>query len=251
MMCGKPTILILAAFGLTFGQTTTPSPLKFEAISIKPNKSATERSSFRINADRLSASNISARSLIETGYGVKTYQVFGAPDWLSTERFDVEAKSEQSATRGQMNEMLRNLLAERFMLSAHRDSKDIPVFVLTPAKTGSKLTEAVPDDHPQVMFSMAGRKMQLTGMKAPVSLLTPWLTSILMSTARPVLDKTGLAARYDFKMEWLPDDAPAGSATDGPSIYTAIQEQLGLRLDAEKAPFDVLVIDHIERPSAN
>ena len=204
-----------------------------------------------MDANRLVASNVSARSLIEAGFGVKTYQVFGSPGWLNTERYDVEATAEHSVTQVQMMEMLRNLLAERLMLSVHRDTKDIPVFVLTVAKGGSKIIASVPDDHPQVLFSMSGPKMLLTGVKAPLSLLTPWLTSILSGTSRPVLDQTGLIGAYDFKMEWLPDDASSDAATAGASIYSAIQEQLGLRLNAQTAPFEVLMIDHVERPSPN
>ena len=250
-MCGKHSILLLTTFGLAFAQTTPPDSLKFEVISIRTNKSASERSALRIDADRLSASNVSARSLIETGYGLKTWQISGAPDWLNTERFDVEATAEHPVTRVQIMEMLRSLLAERFGLSVHRDSKDIPVFALTVAKGGLKLTETAPDDHPQVLFSTAGPMMNLTGLKAPLRLLTPWLTSILMNTSRPVVDQTGLAGTYDFKMEWLPDNAPASAAIEAPSIYSAMQEQLGLRLNAQMAPFEILMIDHIERPSSN
>ena len=250
-MHGKHVILVLTTFGLAFAQTTPPDSLKFEVISIKANKSASERSALRIDADRLSASSVSVRSLIEAGYGIKTYQIFGATDWLNTERFDVEATAEHPVSRIQIMEMLRSLLAERLMLSVHRDIKDIPVFELTVAKGGSKLTETAPDDHPQVLFSMTGPMMVLTGVKAPLKLLTPWLTSILSNTSRPVLDHTELAGTYDFKMTWLPDDVPAGLEMEGPSIYSAIQEQLGLRLDAKMAPFDVLMIDHIERPSPN
>ena len=250
-MRGNRFLLTLTSFAIAFAQAP-PDALKFEAISIKPNQSASERGSgLRIDADRLSASNISARSLMESAWGVKTYQISGAPDWLGSERFDVEATSGHAVTRAEMMEMLRSLFVERFRLSGHRDQKESPVFALTIAKGGSKLSETATDDHPQVLFAMSGPKMRLTGMKAPIRLLTPWLTSILMNTSRPVLDQTGLTGTYDFKMEWLPDDASAGSATDAPSIYTAIQDQLGLRLETQKAPFDVLVIDHIEKPSAN
>jgi uncharacterized protein (TIGR03435 family) len=159
--------------------------------------------------------------------------------------------------------MLQALLAERCKMMTHRETKDLPVFSLVIAKNGPKLVEANPDEITSISTSRNGASELITGKARSIADLARWLS---VSLGCPVLDMTGLTGKYDFKLEWTPDDAPtqpsAGGAasnppppasvdSSGPSLFTAIQEQLGLKLESGKGPVEIIVIDHIERPSGN
>lgn len=265
--------------------TTTVAPIyEFETVSINPNKSDTFNFRPGFTVDGYRASNQTVQWLIREAYGVQEYGLSGIPDWLNRERYDVEAKIDPSAadalsklTPAQLKlarqQMLQTLLAERFHLKVHRETKDEPVYFLVIGKNGPKLQDAKTGKTSSLLSadgtsardkelwqmspgSEGGQKIQAfsTTMKS----LGDWLTRQL---SRPVLDKTGLTGVYDFAFDSVPD-ATSSPSTDAPnpvtlpgmpgaSLFTALQQQLGLKLEPGKSPVEILVIDHVERPSGN
>jgi uncharacterized protein (TIGR03435 family) len=201
--------------------------------------------------------------------GAEDSRISGGPNWLHSERYDVDAKIDSSVVDElkklspdqrtlALQHMLRVLLADRCNLTIHRESKDLPIYTLVIAKSGTKLHEANPGETGS--SSYAGQS--IIGHARPLSSLARMLS---VSLGRPVLDKTGLPGTYDFKLVWAPDDSqtqafsasapndrPAPQTDSNPSsIFTAIQEQLGLKLVSGKGPIEIVVIDHVERPSAD
>jgi len=297
---GKKMLLLVAgamavAGPLTFGlmqepQTHAAPPVAgtaskvptFEVASIKPNKSDTGMSLLRNTPVGFSASNISLKAVIQYAYGVEENQILGAPGWLGSERFDMEAKVSSSDTDAlhnlnpdQLRLMLQPLLADRLQLKVHTEARDLPVLVLVVTKGGPKLHEAKPGDtYPNGLKGFDGgggpgmmlmRPGQLTAQGVDLPFVAKQLSQQL---GRTVQDKTGLTGKYDFTMQWKPDRDPspmpgapqpgqqgpgATLSTDSSeaSIFTALQEQLGLKLESRKAPVEVLVIDHVEAPSEN
>lgn len=231
---------------------------------------------------RLTAINARLMMLMVNAYSVQPFQIVGAPDWVNTEGYDIEAKPETPVDRMQMWLMLRTLLADRFKLTLHRDTKELPVFALVVGKDGLKKPDkesdcpsAPPDPNAQptvpggvpcgrVVIGMAPSETNLRGGKVAMPEFVRMLSMVL---GRPVLDRTGIATYFDVQLAFTPDhDAmglpgaggpgdPGGFRTvtdpNKPGIAAALQEQLGLKLTTTKGPVDVLVIDHIERPSAN
>jgi uncharacterized protein (TIGR03435 family) len=234
---------------------------------------------------RFDAENIPIRSFVAEAYDVKMFQIYGAPGWLASDKYDVSAKWEEAPAKKSFEEQwsdrrarLRTLLEDRCALKVHRETKELPVYVLTIAKSGIKLKTpncvtfdinnrpappAPGEPRPNYCGNMrTGREgvnstFSATGitMKEMVS----WLSG---NTSRTVIDKTGYAEKFDAAMTWTPDgparqgpgDDSSKAASDdtvGPSIFTALQEQLGLKLESSKGPVEVLVIDHVEKPSAN
>jgi uncharacterized protein (TIGR03435 family) len=258
-----------------------PSPaLKYEIASIKRDKAGdiTKRVRFVETPDAIYAENITLRLLIRDTYEVSGYQIEGAPKWVGSEEFDVEAKMAQSAVNQlqklsvsnrwlQRRLMLQRLLADRFSLQVHRETKQGPVYALVVAKNGPKFQESKangPTAGPKEP-RMAIGSGKLVFHDVPIAPLARLLSQQL---ERPVVDKTGLTGRYDFTLRWTLDefqlsaftrtkdgqhwgDNTASSEPGGPSIFTALKEQLGLLLKAEKGSVEILVIDHIEQPSAN
>jgi uncharacterized protein (TIGR03435 family) len=228
----------------------------FDAASVKPANPAARGASLEIlPGGNLAATNVSLRALLKEAYGIRDFQIASAPSWIDSERFDIQARSSDAGGDKQVRLMLQSLLADRFKLLAHRESRDLQAYVLTVAKNGSKLTAAA--QHPEgasgVRIRGSGR---LTGTQATTGQLAQALSDIHLNGStildRPVLDLTGLSGTYDFTLEWTPDLA-ASDSTDrsGPSIFTAVQEQLGLKLEKQKAPVDIFVIDHVEKPAEN
>jgi bla regulator protein blaR1 len=265
--------------------TAATSPV-YDVASIKPNKSADNIFRLMYSPDGLSGSGVTLHMLIRNAYQVEDNQILGAPAWLNSERYDVEAKMESSVAeemrklsddqrRTERQQMLQGLLADRFKLTIRRETKELPVYALTIGKNGPKLREAKPGDtYPNGIkgpdgvgragFMRMGRG-ELTAQGLSVSSVVRLLSQQL---GRTVIDKTGLTGNYDFTLKWTPDESQGGmlrgpegsrpqteSAPEpdsaGPSIFTAIQEQLGLKLESQKGPVEVLIIDHVEKPSEN
>jgi len=257
------------------GEITLPTPPRFDVVSIKLYE--TDPLGWRLGhtiADpptegTFNATDVSVETLVQMAYGVQIWcpwKIQGAPSWLNSERFDIRAKAGKavndelrvlSPEQGVpvKHRMLQTLLVERFKLALHRDTKNLPEYVLGIAKNGPKFQEspaggASPDDikgpHGQSLRSERG---QLVGNRLPMSLLAELLSTRL---GCPVLDQTGLKGIYDFTLQWPPDQSswllPESSRS---SLFAAIQQQLGLKLESTNGPVEVLVIDHAERPSEN
>jgi uncharacterized protein (TIGR03435 family) len=261
-------------------ENTTDKLPVYEVASIKPDKSGPDNMMrVMFTADGLSVTNIPLKMLIQDAYGMEENQIVGAPDWVGSERYDIEAKVDapdvpalHKLSLDQRKRMMQPVLAERYRLQVHSEARELPVYELVVSKSGSKLHEAKPGDtYPNGIkghdgASGAGLVIleggQLTCQAAPIAILTHLLSGRL---GHNVFDMTGLTGKYDFKLQWpaaegpasMPNGAEGGQQgnglppeSSGPSIFTAVQE-LGLRLESHRAPVDVLVIDHIERPSAN
>ena len=275
-------ITVMAALG----QTARP---QFEVASIKPAGSQ-RPPQMRDSPGRLTGRltvNAPLRMLMETAYGVQPFQIVGGPGWIGSEQYEVDAKADGNPDRVQILLMLQSLLEDRFRLQIHRESREMPVYALVAARGGLKLPppregSCVGGDHAAAPLPEPGGRMQppgqsptpsvrcggvgvrleaggarLTGGKVPMAEFVRMLSRVL---GRPVTDRTGFPGAFDVKLDFLPDETMAGlpppppgaipAETASPSIFSAVQ-RLGLRLESTKGPVDVLVIDHVERPSAN
>lgn len=220
---------------------------------------------------RLTAKGVTLRGLIEQAYGIEDDQILGAPKWVDSQNFDIEAKVDnadettlKNLSPDQYKLMFQSFLKSRFQLKVHWETKDLPVLALVVAKGGSKLKPAKPGDtYPDGIKGPDGKpgghaglmrwgRGQLTGQGISIASLVPPMTRI---TGRIVQDKTGLTGTYDIELRWTEETDSAGGAgspdSAGPSIYTAIQEQLGLKFESQKEPVQVLLIDHVDQPSDN
>ena len=245
-------------------QTSDAAPRPaFEVVSVKPTQGQPLNSGFRRAAGGvLNATNVCVRFLIEYAYDVRDDQISGGPAWLDSERYEVLAKpgdntdSAGKSPSGDSASLIRlrtqSLLADRFHVILHRETKELPVLVLTVAKNGPKglreSTAGGPD------FVSDGHHLNCQR----VSMAMFAKEFLARQTGRSVTDKTGLAGDFDFTLDWTSDDAPPSTSADGgativqfPPLLLALQEQLGLRLDRQKGPVEILVIDHAERPAEN
>jgi uncharacterized protein (TIGR03435 family) len=248
-----------------------PAPLKpmakdadpsFEVATIKPNPSGGAGNGFGINARTFRSFNTSLADLIVFAYDVQMKQVIGGPDWIDKDKFDIVAKAdgEGAPSNEQWKTMVRKLLAERFQLTFHKEKRVLSVYVLSVAKGGPK--NMTKSDSTDDGFSVPIRNIP-GGYTMPMRnvLMTDFTGFALQGAVvdRPVLDQTGIKGRYDFTLTWAALGTefggamrpPAAGDNPPPSLFTAIQEQLGLKLDPVKAPADVMVIDKAEKPSAN
>jgi uncharacterized protein (TIGR03435 family) len=233
----------------------------FEVATIKPTKPDEQRFMLIVRGGRFETMNTSLSKLLTFAYGMQAKQLIGLPEWADTDKYDINAKPdiEGSPSKKQLQEMVQKLIADRYKLTFHRDKKDLSVYVLSIAKTGPKLTKSEGDPNGLPGFGLRGLGA-LNIRNANMGDFAGLMQEAVLD--RPVVDQTGLAGRYDFSVNWTPDDSqyggmgakappPTDSANAPPNLYTAIQEQIGLKLDATKAPADVMVIDHVEKPSEN
>jgi uncharacterized protein (TIGR03435 family) len=231
-----------AAFLLALTLAPRMAAQSFDAASIKP--ADPEHIGLQIyspNPGSFRAMAADIKRLMAFAYNVRDIQVSGGPRWADTELFDIEAKATGPATTAEFRLMVQSLLADRFQLKLHRESKEQAVFHLVVGKNGPKLT---PVDSAGLGIGLG--KTQLNGRGANMSGLAGVLSS---RVGNEVSDKTGLAGFYNFTLTWTPDEAAATET--GPSIFTALQEQLGLKLEPSKGVVEMLVIDGVERPSGN
>jgi uncharacterized protein (TIGR03435 family) len=257
----------MAAVG--FGQTLDATPSarpEFDVASIKSTNSDDGQTRVRLAwlpGGRFLATGVTAKMLIGVAYSVKPFQIFGGPSWIGRDQYSIDAEGtakekgsilslyltprQRESEEGNLR--LQSLLAERFQLRTHRETKEQEVYSLVIGKNGPKFRESKFDDR-AAEKGLLGLKMnpnELTGTKVSIHYLVEELSRRL---SRNVIDQTGLDGEYNFDLRWAPD-GDGDSLPDGPSIFTALQEQLGLKLESSKAPVDVLVIDHVEKPSAN
>jgi uncharacterized protein (TIGR03435 family) len=243
---------------------------QFDVISVKPAKD--NRTQMQLTQDGLRGSGVTVRFMLYEGYGgINHQQVIGEPAWSNTQGFDIEAKVAPSdvptlskMTFEQRRIMFQSILADRFKLVAHHETRELPIYVLSIAKGGPKLQPSPPEDSAAPAPRRVGMMVipgKVTANDAQLSML---LTVLSRTLGRTIVDRTGLAGHYDFTLEYAPEEggpqqpgaeagnAPPPSPSDSaPSLFTALQEQLGLKLESTKGPVDVIVIDHIEKPDEN
>lgn len=268
--------ICLGAFGqeLPAPNDAPPKLPAFAVTSVKPNPKAP---GWRLSPspDGWSGKGVSLLTLIQQAYLlVEPGRIEGIPQWADSNRFDIEIKLDeveaaafQKLSYDQKLPLLQALLADRFKLTAHYESRTMPIFELTLAKGGLRMKETAPDElSPGMSKEFAHVSRARSGEFEAVNMTVAQLISHLTFWAgRNVVDKTGLTSRYDIKLAWSPDSdlGPGHSASNdgqspltppapaGPSIFTAVQEQLGLKLEPDKGPVQVLVIDHVEEPAPN
>ena len=250
MTPAKLLLLVLLATQLAHAQTSTAA---FEVATIKPAAPSNDGHT-HINyppGDRFSASNITLLALMQWAYSMPERQILDGPSWLVSTRFDIQATADSGdqikgltgeQDRDLKRRMVQALLADRFQLKLHQETRTLPAYDLILAKGGSKLqpTKSTGKSIGTGRTHFNGEGLTMTSIAEELSLIT----------GRVVVDRTNLADRYDLKLEWTADDAPA-SDNSAPSLFTAIQEQLGLKLEPAKEPVPVLVIDHVDLPTAN
>ena len=251
--------LIFAATALT---TLGNAQAAFEVASIKQNTSGERWESVPKPAGgRFTVKHATIAWLVRTAYHVEPFQVTGLPPWANSERYDVAAKAaDPNATLDQMRQMLQTLLTERFRMSSHRELKPQPIFALVVAKNGPRLAKAKTDTctdstmaRPCGGFRIANRS-SMWGDTVTVKQLAEELTYMMQ---RKVLDKTGIQGLYDIKVDWTPEHfGPEPGAEVKPdeanaTLFTSIQEQLGLKLQSEKAPVETIVVERVSRPVEN
>ncbi len=227
---------------------------KWDVVSVKPAQMPCGQSMMQPTPDGMKIECLSLQVIVKLAFGInEDSRILGAPGWLKQASYTVDAKvsGEDVAAyaklgREQRSLMLQQLLADRFAMKAHRETKDLPVYALVIAKGGSKLKESSPEEAALGMMRMKG-KGEIDSTGASIDSLPMFLTREL---DRPVFDKTGLTGKYDFTLRFSPGPS-AEPDSEAASIFTAVEEQLGLKLEPSRAPLDVLVIDHIEKPSAN
>jgi bla regulator protein blaR1 len=253
---------------------------QYEVAAIKPNKSGDMRIMLMFKPDGVDMTGVPVQMMLRAGFDVEDDRILGAPEWVKTERFDIQAKVApedapklDKLSRSQRDSMLLALLVDRFGLKYHRETRDLPFFTLVVAKGGPMLKESTPESGGTEGSRRGGMTMirgmgNIVGRASSMENLAHVLTP---QVGRMVIDKTGLTGAYDYTLHWTPDNMPmpgpggaggavAGAPTSGgsappdasgPGLLTALQEQLGLKLESEKGPVDVIVIDHIDKPSEN
>jgi uncharacterized protein (TIGR03435 family) len=271
---------------------------KFEVASVRENTSNDGKIMLGIQpGGRFNAVNVPLWDLIRQAYNLQRSQIVGAPDWAETARYDIVAKAEGDLPRtgpgsplGPLQFMMQDLLADRFKLAAHRETRELPIYELTLARADKKLGSGLrpstmdceafrgrgrgaaggpngpgaPGGPPRAMFT-PGERPTCGMMVGPGQVMAGGIgitqLALMLSqfTQRMVVDRTGLAGNYDLDLTFTPERMPQGPAPpgvqlppidpNGPSVFTAVQEQLGLKLDSDRGPVEVLVIDHVERPT--
>jgi uncharacterized protein (TIGR03435 family) len=233
-----------------------PPAAKFEVASVKDSAPNQRGYSIAPAGGGMKARNCPLSTVIQEAYAIQPFQLSAGPSWIRTARYDIDAKAgDAQAARGQLRAMLQSLLADRFQLAVHRETRELPVYSLTIAKGGPKLT---PVPNPPAAHGVDFRNggTLILGRAATMQELAEALS---FRVERSVTDHTGLDGRYDFRIEFTPDEAvprfgeehaPLGDV-DGSSLFTALQEQAGLRLESSRGPVPILVVDRVARPSAN
>jgi uncharacterized protein (TIGR03435 family) len=270
-----PGLLAMLALHTASAQTGIPERLTFEVASVKPATSTGGRftmSGGPATGDpgRIIYTNIMLRRVLLNAYDLRSYQILG-PDWLDTLRFDITANVPEGTTKEQFQAMLRNLLATRFQMRSHRESRELPIYAMVAAKSGPKLKPAGlaaaqaedqlavirptdgKDGFPALSLPAGGLVLEtrngrarVTGKESALSKLADLLSGQL---GRPVIDMTGLAGNYSFVVYFAPEGINPDAASD-PGLFAALQQQLGLRLEARTGPVELLMIDYAEKVPA-
>jgi len=232
----------------------------YDVVTVKPSDPNDGNRGFQTRGRHIRAANETVNDMISFGWGIHVKQIVGGPAWLGTDHYFVDgvpdAPGEPNLT--QFRSMIRKVLADRFGLKVHTEKQELSVYALTVAKGGPKLTKSLgnPNGPPNDNFSTSAY------MKETNTTMGEYAKAMQYVLDRPVVDQTGLEGRWDFMLKWTPDESqftaigarippPPDNPNAPPGLFTAIQEQIGLKLDAVKAQADVIVIDKVERPSAN
>jgi uncharacterized protein (TIGR03435 family) len=251
----------LLAPGALAAQAPQPGPA-FEVATIKPVESTPKSPRYIVmqGPHRFVEKDYTLKLLIAAAYNLNPKAVSGGPSWIESDHYDILALApgEKQPSHDEQMAMLRTLLADRFKLAFHHEAKVFSIYTLEIAKSGSKLNSstAPETDQPALVSTVYPQRILMPARNASMADFASVLQRAILD--RPVVDKTGLTGRYDFNLEWAPDESQfsgdvgaAPSDTPVPPFFTAVQQQLGLRLEATRGPIETIVVDHAERPSAN
>ncbi|MGP8252812.1 MAG: TIGR03435 family protein [Terracidiphilus sp.] len=235
-----------------------------EVATIKPSDPSRQGKGFGFRGTHFLTFNTNLNDLIAFAYGLHAKQIMGAPDWFGTQLYDIDGVPDAPGQPNikQMGIMVQKLLADRCQLKFHHETRELSVYAIVVAPGGPKLAKTAATQANQQGFFFRGLG-DLTVRNMNMTEFASWMQSGVMD--KPVVDQTGLKEKYDFELKWMPDDSqfqqfrgsvpmntpPNTDPNAPPSLYTAVQETLGLKFEATKAPDDVIVIDHVEKPSAN
>lgn len=263
----------LAPMVLNFGSTVDAQVIKriqtggdaapsFEVATIKPSRPGTELAILIVGGHNFKTTASTLADLLMFAYSIHANQIIAAPAWVKSQTFDVEAQPDMEGEPNaeQMRSMVRKLLANRFQLAFHREVKELPVYKIAIAKSGPKLPYPSSEPMGKASVGFQGRRGAMRVKNTTISEFAGFLQRYVLD--RPVINETRISGKYDFGLDWKPDDTtPEGRISQNlpltsesvnlPDLYTAIQEQLGLKLKAAKAPVEVLVVDRVDQPSPN
>ena len=269
---GAASCLVVAVNG-----QTRPAPAAFEAASIRENVSGGDNASVRAQpGGRVTVSNNSLRNIIRNAYNVQNYQIVGGPEWINTVRWDISAKAPDDAPPPQLLLTLRTLLADRFKLAIRNETREMPIYALTLARPDGRLGSQLRSSNVDcaAVFAAAkargeapppttngrptcGTRTTRGNMMTTGVAMSDFARNLSPFAGRPVVDTTGLTGVYDLNLAWTPEQglpgpdgtaSQAATSSDSVSLFTAVQEQLGLKLDAQRGSVDVLVIESAQRP---
>ena len=268
-------LLGAVVLGTTAVAAQTPGVPAFEVASVKPNVSgASTTASYVLPGGRYTATNVTLRMLVKTAYQIHETQIVDAPGWIDVDRFDVSARAAETPAASAFIErarlMLRPMLADRFKLAVRRERREIPVYAVVLARAdgrpGPQLMRTDPNrcEGPDVAVTPAAgalepgqplpcnmsffRPLHVGARSAEISTLIDHL-HLRSGADRVVVDRTGLAGKFDWDLQWTVDPLEAAAAGAGVSLFTAVREQLGLRLEGQRAVVDVLVVERVEKPA--
>lgn len=220
------------------------SAAAFEVASVKINHTDSGIDRETSNGSLMQMQNVTLRMLIRFAYRMADPQITGGPKWMDTTRFDVLARAGQPVEMPAMMDMLQPLLADRFQLQIHHETQTLSGYALTVGKNGILVTAGDPNGH-------CGTSTQRGVINAKACTMAGLATRLASILQRPVADMTQDSRNYDFSLRWTQDEMQTGGASDGVSLFAALQEQVGVKLESQKVPVDVLVIDRAELPSEN
>jgi len=220
--------------------------MSFEVISLRP-AAPNNRMQFNSSPGRFMARSANVKNLVVLAYDVREFQISGGPGWVDSDRFDISATSEKAfPTKAETGAMLRSLLRDRFHLVVRQESRELQVYGLVIAKGGPKLNPSAED----ATLKLDGGPGRAIGSKVSMPLFSQFLSQQL---GRNVVDRTDLMGSYDVQLSWSPQNnaAPDGTSPDGPSLFTALQDEMGLKLESQRGPVPFIVIVSIEKPVEN
>jgi uncharacterized protein (TIGR03435 family) len=244
-------LAILAAVSPMRGQAPAEGRTAFEVASIKRHpEPVTHWSDPSVRGSRVVGTASTLLELIELAYGLRRDQISGSPGWAESDRYDITAKAEGEGkiTPDELRRMLQALLTDRFQLKVHHEAQEAPIYALVVGKNGPKFKPSPPeaDGHNFTRGTDKGLHMEM-----PHGTMQQLADQLSHTAGRPVVDRTGLTGYYAYTVDWFPANVIPPPDMDAPSMFAALQEQLGLRLESTKGPMEKLVIDHAEKPSEN
>jgi uncharacterized protein (TIGR03435 family) len=244
-------LLLIVGSAVISCQAQSPA---FEVASVKSSAPG-EQTTMRRDPGRLDITNMTLKAMVRNAYDVKDMQISGGPPWFDSDHWDISAQAGREVTDDERRKMLQSLLTDRFKLAIRRETRELPVYALVVGKNGSKLTPNTDGQPERVGLQIGSGRLAMIGLDVTLPAIAD---ALFNHVGRMVIDRTGIEGKFDFRLRWAPDalNMPLVNGSkmepgEGPSIFTAVQEQLGLKLESTKGPVEILVIERAEKASEN